>query len=550
MDLCNKYDLKGQNSLFVTGIVGAYTEREISDFFGVNGDIAKVVRIPDEPGLPSGRVLIEYAADETIPRLDPAALGELPCPRNPDVTWHVETIRHVCQNELGRELAQRYLEELQALHGASKESFYSALQSELQTFHRDTRSPQLSDVHVHPRQSDPNPTRVDITSSSQYETMGAAVGPAGALNHSPHIDEAVFNPPHIQKVVVEHIMRSEQSPSSYSQSRVRTFSGRLPKPNGEVDYDAWRTQVELLHCDHTLSESQKVRRILESLLSPAADVVRSLGTQSSLQSYLVQLEAAFGVVEDGEELFAAFLSSNQNSGEKPSAYLNRLQVLLTKAISRGGVSAKDSDKHLLRQFCRGCWDQSLIVGLQLEHQKAKPPSFPEFLLLLRTEEDRRAAKLDRMRKHLGSAKAVSHVHSVYGVPTYDGSSEGPVSQKQDSTGRLEKEVAELKKQLASLTQKDKSDVQETSTLNRPAGNKGSVQGECLVAWAGNPQRTPKASSYLKPWFCFKCGQDGHIAAKCDNPENPALVRKKNSELRAKREKQQSRPQTSRETLNM
>lgn len=54
-------------------------------------------------------------------------------------------------------------------------------------------------------------------------------------------------------------------------------------------------------------------------------MVKSLGTTAPLHSYLAQPEAAFGVVEDGEEVFATFLSSNQNSGEKPSAYLNRLQ---------------------------------------------------------------------------------------------------------------------------------------------------------------------------------------------------------------------------------
>lgn len=138
------------------------------------------------------------------------------------------------------------------------------------------------------------------------------------------------------------------------------------------------------------------------------------------------------MVEDGEELFATFLSSNQNSGEKPSTHLNRLQVLLTKAISRGGVAAKDSDKH--RQFGRGCWDQSLIVGLQLEHQKSSPPtSFHERLLLLRTKGNRRSAKIERMRKHLGNAKATSHTHLVYNMPANDDGSDVIVKKEQENT---------------------------------------------------------------------------------------------------------------------
>lgn len=154
----------------------------------------------------------------------------------------------------------------------------------------------------------------------------------------PLLNNNTINPPQIQKVIVEHFIRSDATPSSFSQRRARTFSGWLTKPNGEVDYDAWRTQVDLLVNDVSLSDSQKVRRILESLLSPADDIVKPLGTNAPPES-------AFGVVEDGEKLFATFLGSNQNSGEKPSDYLNRLQTLLTKAISRGGVLPAESDKY-------------------------------------------------------------------------------------------------------------------------------------------------------------------------------------------------------------
>lgn len=53
------------------------------------------------------------------------------------------------------------------------------------------------------------------------------------------------------------------------------------------------------------------------MISPAADVVKLLGVISLSRAYIRQLDSAFSVVEDGEELFATFLSSNQNSGEKP-----------------------------------------------------------------------------------------------------------------------------------------------------------------------------------------------------------------------------------------
>lgn len=66
-----------------------------------------------------------------------------------------------------------------------------------------------------------------------------------------------------------------------------------------------------------------MRKILESLVGPAADMAKPLWTISAPHAYVNQLESAFGVVKDGEGFFVKFLSANQNAGEKPSDYLFR-----------------------------------------------------------------------------------------------------------------------------------------------------------------------------------------------------------------------------------
>lgn len=555
MDLCNQFDVHGPSCLYVTGINEQYSDKEITDFFKANGDIKKIVRVPDVPDQPRARTLVEYSSERAISRLDPANLGHLPSPYDPNITWHVKTIREVCQEELGRELAQRCLAELSTLAGSSKAGFWDMLQRELEPVQPDPVLPlspdthlQLSDQHVPTPSSDSRATDEGQPNNAEPSLAHPAsnASPFSSPTSPPLLSESTINPPQVQKVIVEHFIHSDATPSSFSQSRVRTFSGRLPKPNGEVDYEAWRTQVDLLLNDTSLSDSQKVRRILESLLSPAADIVKPLGTNALPEAYLTQLESAFGVVEDGEELFATFLGSNQNSGEKPSVYLNRLQTLLTKAISRGGVSPAESDKHLLRQFCRGCWDQSLIIGLQLEHRKTSPPSFPELLLLLRTEEDRRAAKMDRMKKHLGGTKAAAHVHSVLSLPVFDEEPVVTLPKKPDASSKLEREVAELRKQVAQLIHKEEKEYKREEPASSITRKETPLQGESLAARITNPS-TSQTPTQPRPWFCFKCGQDGHIAANCPNEPNPGLVRKKNAELRDKRNRfwaQQGAPEAS------
>lgn len=121
--------------------------------------------------------------------------------------------------------------------------------------------------------------------------------------------------PEVQRVVVEHIVKSTDIASHfYSPAKLRSFSGKVSCPHYEVDYDTWRTSLHFYLTDPTVSHSQLVRRIVDSLLPPAANVVKPLGPQATPHAYLDLLDSAYAAyaVEDGDELFAKFLNTHQN----------------------------------------------------------------------------------------------------------------------------------------------------------------------------------------------------------------------------------------------
>ncbi|KAK7898506.1 hypothetical protein WMY93_019359 [Mugilogobius chulae] len=64
--------------------------------------------------------------------------------------------------------------------------------------------------------------------------------------------------------------------------------------------------------DSSLSDLEKTRKILESLLAPASDVIRPLGPDAIPKDYLKLLDSAFGTVEDGEELLVRFMNTLQD----------------------------------------------------------------------------------------------------------------------------------------------------------------------------------------------------------------------------------------------
>lgn len=178
----------------------------------------------------------------------------------------------------------------------------------------------------------------------------------------------------------------------------------------------------------------------------------------------------------------------------------------------------------------GCWDQSLLIGLQLEHRKTNPLSLPELLLLLRTEDDWRVAKMDQMKKHLGSTKAATHVHSVLSMQVFDEEPAATTSKKPDASSKPEKEVAELRKQVAQLIQKERKELKHEETPSSSARKETPLQSENLAAGVTNPELASQTATLPRLWFCLKCGENGHIAANYTIGPNPDFVRRKNAEL--------------------
>lgn len=275
-----------------------------------------------------------------------------------------------------------------------------------------------------------------------------------------YTSQQVFNPPEVRKrwTIVEHVVRSgEVAAQGPVQSRLRVFSGKCPRPGNEVDYDTWHSSVELILKDPVLSDLHVSRKIVDSLLPPAADVIKHLSPEAPSSAYLPLLDSAFGVVEDGDELLARFMNTPQDAGEKPSAYLYRLKTALRMTIKRGGISPEEADRHLLKQFCRGCWDNDLITELQLEQKRNCPPSFAHLLLMLHTEEDKHTAKVNRMKQHLGSSKqrALMHSQRTWVSAELEQKEASNMASLATEKQELKKQIAKLQSQLANLTTKPK-----------------------------------------------------------------------------------------------
>lgn len=550
MDILEKHGIKITNSVLVKSVNNTETDDEVVEFLSQYGTTSKVEVITEADCIFYDSIIVEFESGSALVALQKILPYKYVC-ENDKVTYDISELSTACSEIEGKSKTQKYVSELKNLAKLTGQDYAEVLKGVMsllgQSITEHGLTPQVktaADVEV--MSSVPSGANPALPSAAPSSLLPGATTPTHNVKNElpqgapqpnvqymsrPSLPAASFpdlNPPGIQRYVVEHIVKSEDNAVHSSSQKLRSFSGRAPRPQHETDYDTWRSGVDLLLKDPAVSDLQRSRRIFDSLLPPAADMVKHLQPDTPPTTYLQILDSAYGTVQDGDELYAKFMELFQDAGERPSAYLQRLQIALTLAERRGGVQAADLDRHLLNQFCRGCWDNTLISELQLKQRKSRPPPFAELLLLLRTEEDREAAKAQRMKQHLGS-KARAGVHAQYAGASPE---ESKVDALTTITQQLTKQLADIQKQLASLT------AQSTGKQSAPSTSANRNYSSNTTKTSRPAPRSCNKTTGPRPGYCYNCGEDGHIKPNCESDPNPSLVAAKKKEFTDKQRKWQ------------
>ncbi|XP_054869381.1 uncharacterized protein LOC129349608 [Amphiprion ocellaris] len=362
MDFIQKSGVKILNAVIVSGITQmAEQDEQVLDFLKRYGKIERILLVDDSQSEFLQNLIVEYSNGSALEGLEPYLPYTCTAQGDSTVVYEVKTLGSMYATKVGSNVTKTYLAELKQLAKMSGKDYGEVLKEMMSQIGEDVEAMQHTTEESSPADVETTVLSPPAHKEQQSHTSISDVTPSnnGATDHvsltngtrAPSLSVSDLNPPDIQKVVVEHIVRRQDVvPHIQSQVRLRSFSGKTPRPNHETDYDTWRTYIELLQNDPSMPLLQISRKIHESLLPPAADVVKGLRPESPPAAYLQLLDSAFGTVEDGKELFAQFLNILQDSGEKPSTYLHRLQLALNRATERRGVTHKEVDKHLIKQF--------------------------------------------------------------------------------------------------------------------------------------------------------------------------------------------------------
>lgn len=332
----------------------------------------------------------------------------------------------------------------------------------------------------------------------------------------------ITTPADIQRVVVEHVVNTaNEYKVNSSNYKVKSFSGATSMDN-EAEYEIWRLQIRQVVNDSDLTESAKKRKLLESLLPPALNVALCTGDKASAAECFEELEKAYGSVEKGDELFFQFIETHQVPTEKASEYFSRLYALLQRVIERGGLDGRHPNQQLVKQFIRGCWDDTLIERLHvrdLAHALAsKRVNYTDLLSQVRAYEKERETKELRKKRYHSNVQ-VKASNKVLAVPenTFEKYLHPESALRENNLSqriqRLEESMKEA--ELHSMLRKET-----TPTL----------QAQCNLAKRDTVEKTQRpegeAQRKNKFFYCYNCGEDGHTMGKCSNAPNAELVQQK------------------------
>ncbi|KAJ8375794.1 hypothetical protein SKAU_G00063740 [Synaphobranchus kaupii] len=337
-----------------------------------------------------------------------------------------------------------------------------------------------------------------------------------------------------------------EKPSGESSSyrRLRMFSGTLPTPAGEEVMEHWLEQARLMVEESDCSAKEKRRRIMESLRGPALAVVKAVRTADddvTPTKCLDAIDSAFGTAESGEDLYFDFRLLQQEKDEKLSDFLRRIEQSMTKVVSKGGIPASRVDTARVEQLLRGAiHSDMMLVQLKLRERKQNPPKFLELLAEIRAEEEYAAARIklsmsvhrihanqdvDSRQMDIQSLKSeIKEMKSMFASmntkphqDVADDKGPGPVAQGPVAESCENAEVAALKKQVKRLQMKMSS---KRAKISDTPANALRVEP---ARPAQNGQKPYKYYRDSEESICYRCGENGHFATKCQNAENQNKV---------------------------
>ena len=132
--------------------------------------------------------------------------------------------------------------------------------------------------------------------------------------------------------------------------RISYFYG--DKVKGEATYAQWVYEVKCLLQEET-HKPETIAQAIRHSLREASSIVRRLGIGATVNDILSKFNSVYGEVDTKEHLLATVYSAKQEDDEDVTKWSCRLEDILSSAVDRKLVDAKDVNEMLRNMFWQG-----------------------------------------------------------------------------------------------------------------------------------------------------------------------------------------------------
>ncbi|MCG8626387.1 MAG: hypothetical protein MJE68_30860, partial [Proteobacteria bacterium] len=132
-----------------------------------------------------------------------------------------------------------------------------------------------------------------------------------------------------------------------------TFSGEIPTPKGEAEFDNWIFQIKSL--TKTFTDDAIRNAVVANVRGIAKTVVRTVGYEAELSNMISCLEDRFGLGETDDTLLLEFHQMNQGTTEKIQDYGSKLECKFK--ILQERFPGRYAEVQLLDRFFSGMNDK-------------------------------------------------------------------------------------------------------------------------------------------------------------------------------------------------
>ncbi|XP_033057336.1 LOW QUALITY PROTEIN: zinc finger CCHC domain-containing protein 12 [Trachypithecus francoisi] len=332
--------------------------------------------------------------------------------------------------------------------------------------------------------------------------------------------------------------------ASMADRNMKLFSGRVVPAQGEETFENWLTQVNGVLPDWSMSEEEKLKRLMKTLRGPAREVMRVLQATNpnlSVADFLRAMKLVFGESESSVTAHGKFFNTLQAQGEKTFLYVIRLEVQLQNAIKAGIIAEKDANRTRLQQLLLG-GELSRDLRLRLKdflrmyaNEQERLPNFLELIRMVREEEDWDDAFIRRKRPKRSESmveRAVSPVAFQGSPPIVIDSADCNVIEIDDTLDDSDEDVILVESQDPPLSSwgapplRDRARPQdEVLVIDSPHSSRAQFPSTSGGSGYKNngPGEMRRARKRKHTVRCSYCGEEGHSKETCDNESEKAQV---------------------------